>query len=149
MEHRTTCLGCMNVTNGKTPFDKKGKCDRFTTSLSTHTCTIDDDYLTILWEIVRRKDNAYVAHSIVKATCNNIPMRCMERFMEEVAKVGRRENAEHAMGQTGPAGYVQGIQRQQNLVFHNLGSNCAPLQLRGTGCTHQRGGGCVWTAPAI
>ena len=73
MEYRTTCLGCLHET-----FDKEGKCDRCNSSLSPHTCTIDNDYFkcvirsAIFREIVRWKDNAYVAHIIVKDTCNNI-----------------------------------------------------------------------------
>jgi hypothetical protein len=42
---------------------------------------------------VRRKYNAYVAHSIVKSTCKNIPLHFKERFIEEIEKTGRRENA--------------------------------------------------------
>ena len=100
MEHRTTCLGCLNAANGKAPFDKEGTCDRCDKKLSLHSCLMDDEYFKcyirsgLFREIVRRKDNAYVAHGIVKTTCFNIPLSFMHRFMEEVAKAGRCEDAE-------------------------------------------------------
>ncbi len=88
------------MANVRATFDFKGKCDQCESDLWPHTNLVNDEYYkcairsAIFREIVRRKDNAYVAHIIVKATCSNIPAHFMDRFMEQVANAGRRENAE-------------------------------------------------------
>ncbi len=55
----------------------------------------------IFTEVLRRRNNAYVAHSIVKCTVPNIPLDFMKRFMAEVAGKGRLESAK-AWDKEGP-----------------------------------------------
>ncbi len=92
MEHRTTCLGCLDAANSKAPFDKEGECDRCEKDFTPHTSIIDDEYFKCAIRSALFRD--YVAHSVVKATCSHIPLRFMDRFMEEVARAGRCESAE-------------------------------------------------------
>ena len=48
---------------------------------------------TIFTEVLRRRSNAYVAHSIIKATVLNIPLEFMKRFMDKMAEKGRLDSA--------------------------------------------------------
>jgi hypothetical protein len=46
----------------------------------------------IFTEVPRRRSNAHVAHSIIKATVSIITLEFMERFMDEVAEKGRLDS---------------------------------------------------------
>jgi hypothetical protein len=87
--------------NRKAPFDKNGECEKCGEALhSIRSSLTKDNYYkcairaAIFRDILRRKDNAYVAHSIVKATCSHVPLEFMSRFMEEVAEAGRNPKSE-------------------------------------------------------
>ena len=60
--------------------------DRFINSDNYYRCAIRNSIFT---EALRRKNNAYVAHSIVRCTVPHIPLSFMKRFMAEVAAKGR------------------------------------------------------------
>ena len=99
---RTTCLTCLDVANQNASFDRKGDCDQCGEALIApmRSSFMPDEYYkcairsAIFREIMRRKDNAYIAHSIVRATCSHVPLEFMERFMEEVAESGRSPDSE-------------------------------------------------------
>ena len=55
-----------------------------------YKCAISNAIFT---EILRRRNNAYVAHNIARCTIPNIPLDFMKRFMAEVARKGRLDSA--------------------------------------------------------
>ncbi len=137
MEHRTTCLGCLDAANSKAPFDKEGECDRCEKDVTPHTSIIDNEYFKCAIRSALFRD--YVAHSIVKATCIHIPLRFMDRFMEEVARAGRCESAE-PWDQEGPR-----VVCGKNLLLQSLklrSSNEKPVEISESLERTARGGCC-------
>ena len=98
-EERTACLACLYDQNQAAPFDADGECGHCGGDMKPQSTLIEDEYFkcalrsAIYKEILRKRSNAYVAHSIVTATVDNVPLPFMERFMGEVAEKGRREKA--------------------------------------------------------
>ena len=95
MEPRTLCMGCSHADNQKAPFDPTGECEQCKGDLIVDQSITSDNYnrcairSAIFKEAMRRRNNAYVAHSIVRCTVPHIPLSFMKRFMKEVGTKGR------------------------------------------------------------
>ena len=95
MEPCTVCLGCLHADSRKAPFDPEGECEQCKGQLDIDQSIINDNYYrcairsAIFTEALRRRNNAYVAHNIVKCTVPHIPLSFMKRFMKEVGAKGR------------------------------------------------------------
>ena len=72
--------------------DPECECTRCKEKLAANQSIMSDVYYkvknAIFTEVLRRRNNAYVAHSIVKAIVSIIPLTFMNRFMEEVVEKG-------------------------------------------------------------
>ena len=92
-EERTDCVSCLLDQNRAAPFDADSECGCCGGDLEPQTNVIEDEYFKCAIrsaifraEILRKKSNAYVAHSISTVTVHNVPSEFMERFMAEVTK---------------------------------------------------------------
>ncbi len=98
-EPRTACLECMYAVNRTAPFDPEGACVKCKGDLEPNLSIMPDNYYkcvirnAIFTEVLRRRNNAYVAHNIVRCTIPNILLDFMKRFMAEVAGKGRMDSA--------------------------------------------------------
>jgi hypothetical protein len=89
----------MHMQNIMAPCDPEGECSKFKEKLTINESITSDKYYkcatknAIFTEVMLRLSNAYMAHSIARATFSHIPLSFMLRFMEEVAEKGRLERA--------------------------------------------------------
>ena len=85
-ETRTTCLKCMHADNRKDPFEAESACEKCKGDLEPNQSRmLDNDYQcalrhAIFMEVLRRRNDAYVAHIIVRCTVAHVPLCFMRRF---------------------------------------------------------------------
>ena len=97
-EPRTTCSQCLHVINRTLPFDPEGACEKCKGVLEPNQSIMPDNYNkyairhAIFTEVLRRRNNAYVAHNIVRCTIHNIPLDFRKSYMVKVASKGRLES---------------------------------------------------------
>ncbi len=98
-EDHTMCLRCLHALSRKAPFDPDGSCAKCKRIMAPRQSIMPDIYYkcalvhAIFTEVMRRRNNAYAAHGIVKCTIPNIPLDFMKRFMAEGAGKGRLESS--------------------------------------------------------
>ena len=98
-EPRTTRLQCLHAVNQTAPLNPEGACEKCKGVLEIDQSIMPDNYYkcalryAISKEVLRRRNNAYVAHNILMCTIPHIPLDFIKRCMAEVASKGRLESA--------------------------------------------------------
>jgi len=127
MEQRTACLGCLHAASRKAPFDPAGECELCKGQLEIDQNISSDNYYrcairsAIFTEALRRRNNAYVAHSIIKCTITHIPLSFMTRFMNEVAEKGRLPESE-PWDKEGPRVLAKNFKDSKSWFFTTFGA---------------------------
>ncbi len=126
-EPRTACLKCMHAVNRKAPFDSEGVGVKCKGDREPNQSIMSDNYYkcaiknAIFTEVLRRRNNAYVAHNIVRCTIPNIPLDFMRRFMSEVAGKGRLDSAK-AWDKEGPRTLAKNFRNNKTWFFTTFGA---------------------------
>ena len=124
---RTLCMRCLHVQNKKAPCDPEGECNQCKEKLAVNGSIMSDTYYkcairnAIFTEVLRRRNNAYVAHSIGKAIVSHIPLSFMLRFIKEVAEKGRLERA-RPWDKEGPRVLAKNFKDAKSWFFTTFGA---------------------------
>ena len=127
LEPRTQCMRCMHKQNKMAPYDPEGECSKCKEKLAINESITSDKYSkcairnAFFTKVLRRRSNAYVAHSIARAIVSHIPLSFMIRFMEEVAEKGRLERAT-LCDKEGPRVWAKNFKDVKSWFFTTFGS---------------------------
>ncbi len=117
----------MHKQNKMAPCDPEGECSKYKEKLVINeSITLDTYYKcairnAIFTEVLRRRSNAYVAHSITRDIVSHITLSFMLRFMEEVAEKGRLERAK-PWDKEGPRVLATNFKDAKSCFFTTFGS---------------------------
>ncbi len=127
MKPRTVCLGCLHADSRKVPFDTEGECEQCKGQLDIDKSITNDNYYrcaigsAIFTEALRRRNNAYVAHSIVKCTTPHIPLSFMKRCIKEVDAKGRLSEKAEPWDKEGPRVLAKNFRDSKSWFFTTFG----------------------------
>jgi len=127
LEPRTQCMRCIHKQNKIAPCDPEGECSKCKEKLAINESITSVKYCkcairnAIYTEVLRRRSNAYVAHSIARDAVSHIPLSFMLRFMEEVDEKGRLEMAK-PWDKKGPRVLAKNFKDSKSWFFTTFGS---------------------------